>query len=129
MDKTVMISGRPVVFRKTAGTMLRYKRQFGRELYPDLVKAFELVPIMERIDQKSTEKMTDAEKVELASVFLSANFEWMYDIAFIMAQQADPSITDELAWLDSFDDFNVYTVFIELLPMIQAEMKVSPKNA
>lgn len=124
-----MISGRPVVFRKTAGTMLRYKRQFGRELYPDLVKAFELVPIMERLDQKSTEKMTDAEKVELASVFLSANFEWMYDIAFIMAQQADPSITDELAWLDSFDDFNVYAVFIELLPMIQAEMKVSPKNA
>lgn len=129
MDKTVMISGRPVVFRKTAGTMLRYKRQFGRELYPDLVKAFELVPIMERLDQKSAEKMTDAEKVELASVFLSADFEWMYDIAFIMAQQADPTIRDEIEWLDSFDDFNVYEVFIALLPMIQAEMKVSPKNA
>ena len=73
--------------------------------------------------------MTDAEKVELASAFLSSDFEWRYDIAFIMAQQADPTIRDEIEWLDGFEDFNVYEVFIALLPMIQAEMKVSPKNA
>jgi hypothetical protein len=124
-----MISGRPVVFRKTAGTMLRYKRQFGRELYPDLVKAFELVPLMEKLDQKNTEKMTDVEKVELASVFLSTNFEWMYDIAFIMAQQADPTITDELTWLDSFDDFDPWAVFAQLMDLIRNEQEIAPKNA
>ena len=53
----------------------------------------------------------------------------MYDIAFIMAQQADPSITDELAWLDSFEDLNIMSVFIQLMPLIKREQEVAPKNA
>ena len=127
MDKTIIISGRPVVFRKTAGTMLRYKRQFGRELYPDLIKIYDLFPsLQEYTDSKD---MTDAQKVDLAKVMLGTETEWMYDIAFIMAQQADTSIRDELEWLDSFDDFNIFEVFMQLMPLIQMEQKVAPKNA
>ena len=124
----IMISGRPVVFRKTAGTMLRYKRQFGRELYPDLIKIYELFPLLKKFDVKDTDKMTTEEKTEIAGLFLRTETEWMYDIAFIMAQQADTTIRDEIEWLDSFDDFNIFTVFIELLPMIRMEQAVSPKN-
>ena len=128
MDKTVVISGRPVIFRKTAGTMLRYKRQFGRELYPDLIKIYELFPLLEKFDVKDTDKMTTEEKAEIAGLFLRTETEWMYDIAFIMAQQADPAIRDELEWFDTFEDFNIFSVFIELLPMIRMEQAVSPKN-
>ena len=124
----IMISGRPVVFRKTAGTMLRYKRQFGRELYPDLIKIYELFPLLKKFDVKDTDKMTTEEKTVIAGLFLRTETEWMYDIAFIMAQQADTTIRDEIEWLDSFDDFNIFTVFIELLPMIRMEQAVSPKN-
>lgn len=128
MDKTIYISGRPVVFRKTAGTMLRYKRQFGRELYPDLIKIYDLfLPLLQ--EYTDSKDMTDAQKVDLAKVMLGTETEWMYDIAFIMAQQADPSIRDELEWLDSFDDFNVFQVFMELMPLIQMEQQVAPKNA
>lgn len=128
MDKTIIISGRPVVFRKTAGTMLRYKRQFGRELYPDLIKIYDLFPILRQYTDGKNE-MTEAQKVEIAKVMLGTETEWMYDILYIMAQQAEPSIRDELEWLDSFDDFNVFDVFIQLMPLIQMEQQVAPKNA
>lgn len=126
-----MISGRPVVFRKTAGTMLRYKRQFGRELYPDLVQIYSLLPTLKRYrdDSRKPDEYSEEEKVELAQVVLGIESEWMYDIAFIMAQQADPSITDELAWLDSFEDLNILSVFIQLMPLIKMEQTVAPKNA
>lgn len=127
MDKTIIISGRPVVFRKTAGTMLRYKRQFGRELYPDLIKIYDLFPLLQ--EYTDGKDMTDAQKVDLAKVMLGTETEWMYDIAFIMAQQADTSIRDELEWLDSFDEFNIFEVFMQLMPLIQMEQKVAPKNA
>ena len=127
MDKTIIISGRPVVFRKTAGTMLRYKRQFGRELYPDLIKIYDLFPLLQ--EYTDSKDMTDAQKVDLAKVMLGTETEWMYDIAYIMAQQADTSIRDELEWLDSFDDFNIFEVFMQLMPLIQMEQKVAPKNA
>ena len=126
-----MISGQPVVFRKTAGTMLRYKRQFGRELYPDLVQIYNLLPTLKRYrdDQRKPDEYSEEEKVELAQVVLGIESEWMYDIAFIMAQQADPSITDELAWLDSFEDLNILSIFIQLMPLIKMEQTVAPKNA
>lgn len=123
-----MIGGRPVVFRKTAGTMLRYKRQFGRELYPDLVKIYDLFPTLVQYTENE-EELTQAQKMELAKVFLSAETEWMYDIAYIMAQQADPSIRDQVEWLDSFDDMNIMEVFIQLMPLIRMEQQVAPKNA
>lgn len=129
MDKTIIIGGKPVVFRKTAGTMLRYKRQFGRELYPDLMRIYDLMPMLqEYAGGKDDQELTKEQKLSLAKVFLSVETEWMYDIAYIMAQQADPTITDEITWLDSFDDLNILYLFIELMPLIQMEQKASPKN-
>lgn len=124
MDKTLTISGKKVVFRKTGGTVLRYKRAFGREFNDDLQKIANLY----RFTAKDTETMTEAEKAELVNAALGVETEWMYDMAFIMAQQADPSITDELEWLDGFDDFNPLEVFPELMELIYDEQKVSPKN-
>ncbi len=128
MDKTIIICGKPVVFRKTAGTMLRYKRQFGRELLPDLIKIYNLFPTLKQYAWK-TDELSDDDKIALAQIVLGTETEWMYDIAYIMAQQADPSITDEIEWLDSFDDFNIMSIFVQLMPMLQAESAVSPKNA
>lgn len=129
MDKTIIIGGNPVVFRKTAGTMLRYKRQFGRELYPDLMRIYDLMPMLqEYAGGKDDQELTKEQKLSLAKVFLGVETEWMYDIAYIMAQQADPTITDEITWLDSFDDLNILYLFIELMPLIQMEQKASPKN-
>ena len=118
MDKTIIIAGKSVLLRKTGGTILRYKRQFGREFLTDLQKILVLRSSL-------TPDMAPEEK---AKIVLSAETEWMYDILYIMAQQADPTITDELEWLDRFDDFNVWQVFDQVMPLLIAEAKVAPKN-
>lgn len=140
MDKTIIISGQPVVFRKTAGTMMRYKRQFGRELSPDLAKIYDIIPLLTQYTGEEAEQNEDltleqrdeqkkARDIAAAKLVLSIETEYMYDIAFIMAQQADPSIVDEMEWLDRFDSMNIMDVFIQLLPLIQSEQRVAPKNA
>lgn len=140
MDKTIMISGQPVVFRKTAGTMMRYKRQFGRELNPDLAKIYDILPLLSQYtnpeneqDKSLTEEQIAEKKKEqeiaAAKLVMSIETEFMYDVAFIMAQQADPSITDELEWLDRFEDLNILNLFVQLMPLIQGEQMVSRKNA
>ena len=110
--------------------MKRYKTQFGRELNPDLIKIYSLFPLMDKLskEKKESEKMSDEEKVSIAQTMLGIETEWMYDIAFIMAQQADPSIVDELEWLDSFDDIDIFGVFVKLMPMLRMEQQVAPKN-
>lgn len=129
MDKTIIIGGKPVVFRKTAGTALRYKRQFGRELDNDLIKIYDLFPVLNEMMPKNGEEQTNEQKVALAKAMLGVETEWMYDIAYIMAQQADPTIRDEIEWLDSFDDLNIMELFLQLMPLIKKEQQVSPKNA
>lgn len=118
MDKTIIIAGVAVPLRKTGGTILRYKRQFGREFLSDLQKILTLRSSL-------TPETTSEEK---AQIVLSTETEWMYDILFIMAQQANPAITDELEWLDQFDDFNVWQVFDQIMPLLISEARIAPKN-
>jgi hypothetical protein len=119
MDKTIMIDGKPVVFRKTAGTARRYQMQFQREFLDDLQKLADM----------QAQLAPDAPKETKARAVMGMETAWMYDIAFIMAQQADPSIRDELEWLDRFESIDIYAVIGELIPMLVAEGRPSPKNA
>ena len=129
MDKTIIIDGQPVIFRKTAGTMMRYKRQFGRELSPDLSKIYDVMPLLAKYAERDESELTEEEKMTAAKLVMGIETEYMYDIAYIMAQQADPSIRDQLEWLDRFESMNILNIFVQLLPLIQGEQRVSPKNA
>ena len=129
MDKTIIIDGQPVIFRKTAGTMVRYKRQFGRELSPDLAKIYDVMPLLAKYAERDESELTEEEKMTAAKLVMGIETEYMYDIAYIMAQQADPSIRDQLEWLDRFENMNILNIFVQLLPLIQGEQRVSPKNA
>lgn len=129
MDKTIIIDGQQVVFRKTAGTMMRYKRQFGRELSPDLAKIYEVMPLLAEYYQKNEDELTEEQKMAAAKIVMTMETEYMYDIAYIMAAQADPTIVDQLEWLDRFSEMNILQIFVQLLPLIQGEQRVNPKNA
>ena len=64
-----------------------------------------------------------------AKIVMNMETEYMYDIAYIMAAQADPTIVDQLEWLDRFSEMNILQIFVQLLPLIQGEQRVNPKNA
>lgn len=111
MEKTLNISGKPVKFASTAGTLRRYRHKFHRDLMVDAQKLVKASQIGEM-------------DVDTLEVFEA--------LAYTMAKQGDPSIPDDPdEWLDQFDTFSVYEVMPELIALwvgSAAPIEESKKN-
>lgn len=133
MEKTIIIDGKSVTFRKTGGTMLAYKRETGREFMPDLIdvteKAGKLAQMRHEIMKKDSGENDNDAILEALENVVFPSYETIYDILHVMARAADKSVpSDVLEWLDGFDDFDAMQVFSEISPMLVSESQVSPKN-
>ena len=106
MEKTIEISGRPVRFKSTGATMLKYKMQFGREFVADVAK-------LDKV------KGGDIDDLDLTMC---------YQIAWVLAKTADNTIPELIEWLDSFDDFPVFDIVNDLADIINANLKIDRKN-
>lgn len=149
MEIKVTIDDREVRFKKTGGTMRRYKSRFGREWFADLDriarmqrKAAEVAKAEGfEVDRKkpdakkkngkkdAAEKLTDQQVYALSAALTQYDSEPFYDMLYIMAKEADPDIPDTVEdWLDTFDDFAFLDVWAKVAPMLSREMSVDPKN-
>lgn len=106
MEKTIWVNGKEVRLRATAALPIRYKAQFGRDLFADI---FKMKPAIE-----------DGDFSQLDSLIL-------YDLAWLMAKSANPDIPDLEEWLDQFDAFPVEEVFITCMEMLAALMASKKK--
>ena len=146
MEIKVNISGQEVRFKKSGGTMRRYKAQTGREWFADLDR-------IARMQRKAAEMLEEAQLEELAdkpkkrgkkaealntdqiyaisgAVASCYDSDPFYDLLYCMAKEADASIPDTVEeWLDTFDDFPFLEVFADVSPMLSREMSVDAKNA
>ena len=58
MEKTILIDGKQVTFKSTAATPLRYKRQFGKDFFADIIKLSALDGLnSKKIDMKKIDWM------------------------------------------------------------------------
>lgn len=144
MEIKVNISGQEVTFKKTGGTMRRYKAQTGREWFADLDR-------IARMQRKASEMLKEANLEKLASpkkrgkkaealntdqiyaisgaVASSYDSDPFYDMLYCMAKEANPAIPDNVdEWLDTFDDFAFLEVWASVSPMLSREMAVDAKN-
>lgn len=88
MRKEINIGDIKVTFESSASTPLRYRRMFGSDLIRDM---------------ENVQKTNDTEPI--------------LKLAFIMAKQADSTISDDIVeWLDQFD----MIPFFESLPQLVA---------
>lgn len=149
MEITVTIAGRETTFKKTGGTMKRYKSRFGREWFADLDK----IARMQRkaaeaakaegydIDnpepkkkngkngKESESELTNNQIFALSAAIAQYDSDPYYDMLYIMAKEADPDIPDTVEdWLDTFDDFPFLDVWVTVSPMLSREMSVDRKN-
>lgn len=115
MEKTIEIDGKQVRFKSTAATALRFKAQFGKDYFSEILKLEKLTKVI------NSKKMTDAEK--LANI----DFELFYNVAWVFAKTADNKIPEPLNWLDGFEVFPLEEILPELLELITSSMQGKKK--
>ncbi len=106
MEKIVSISGKDVRLKSSAALPLRYKAQFGRDLFADITK------------------MQDTAEGDMSML----DTEVFYNIIWAMAKCANPNLPPLLDWVDSFDEFPVFEIFNEADEIFRKSIGTTIKN-
>ena len=117
MEKTLVIDGQEVKFKSTGATPIRYKAQFQRDYFVDILK-------MRNIIKEENQKAEDITEQDIESF----DFEVFYRIAWVLAKTADKDVPDLLTWLDSFDSFPIVDVMTDLIEIIAASVQSKKKS-
>ena len=117
MEKTITIDGKEIMFKTNGATPLRYKAQFGRDYFKEILK-------MAPIQNLSKKKKEDIVAKDLEAL----DFEVFYNIAWIMAKTANPSIPEPITWLEQFDEFPMADVIPELQDMLLTSIQTTKKK-
>lgn len=114
MEKTITIDGKKINFKVNGATPLRYKAQFGKDYFKEILK---LAPL-ERLGTKNfTQKDLEA-----------LDFEVFYNMSWIMAKTADPTIPEPIQWLETFDTFPMIEIIPELQDLLVASFQGTKKK-
>jgi hypothetical protein len=117
MEKTITIDGKQVRFKSNGSTALRYKVQFGKDYFQEIMKMLPLA----KVQKKKAEKL-EAKDLE------TLDFEVFYNISWVMAKTADPSIAEPITWLDNFDEFPIADILPELQELIESTLQTTKKK-
>ncbi|WP_428817113.1 hypothetical protein ACQR2L_09640 [Clostridium butyricum] len=118
MEKTIEIDGKQVSFKSTAATPLRYKAQFGRDYFSEILKMEELTKI-----KKTKIKKTKNQAETLAKI----DFNTFYNIIWVLAKTADKKIPEPLEWLDTFEEFPLFEIIPQIQDLIVASIQGKKK--
>lgn len=102
MEKILNIDGRNVKFKSTGAYLLRYKAQFKRDAIQDIFK-------MANAIDKETNEITNIELLDL---------DIFFNLIWVLAKTADPSIDPPLEWLDTFSEFPLMEIIPQVTDMI-----------
>lgn len=117
MEKTIEIDGKKIRFKSNGATPLRYKAQFGKDYMKEILK---MSPAVEGKKKKTGE--VNVKNLE------SLDFEVFYNIAWILAKTADPSIPEPMEWLAEFEEFPIAEIFPEMQELMLSTITASKKK-
>jgi hypothetical protein len=117
MEKTIVIDGQKVRFKSNGATPLRYKAQFGKDYLKEMLK---MMPLANT--SKKKKKEVDVKDLEVL------DFEVFYNIAWIMAKTADPTIAEPIEWLSQFETFPIDEIFPEMQELMMATLSTTKKK-
>lgn len=113
MEKTLTIGGKAVRFKCTGGFLIRYKQLTGRDPLKDVYE------ISESLNHKKGKEIN----------FENFNLNVIYDLVWVLARAADSDVPDLLQWLDSFDEFPIIDVFMQLQDLILQSFQSTSSTA
>lgn len=120
MEKTIYIDEKPVKLKSGAGLPKRYKAQFRRDYFADLLK-------MSKVFGKGGKKETSLANATFDDLD-HLDMDVIYDIIWTMARSADRNIPDPLEWLDGFNVFPLKEIMPEIQDLISGTMQNSKKK-
>ena len=119
MEKTIEIDGKKVKLKSTAGTPKRYKAQFRKDYFSELLKLSKLMA------------NTDGEEFDLAKIDYSEldylDFEVFYNFIWVLAKTANKEIGDPIDWLDEFDSMPLAEIFPEIIDLLESSISTKKK--
>ncbi len=119
MEKTIEIDGKKVKLKSTAGTPKRYKAQFRKDYFSELLKLSKLMA------------GNDGEEFDLAKIDYSEldylDFEVFYNFIWVLAKTANKEIGDPLDWLDEFDSMPLAEIFPEIIDLLESSISTKKK--
>lgn len=110
MEKTILIDGKQVRFKTNGAIPLRYKAQFGKDYFKEILKMAPLAKL-------------GGKKDLLPEDLEALDFDIFFNIAWIMAKTADSTIPTPLEWLESFDEFPLIEIFPDLQELMIASLQ------
>lgn len=114
METTIQIDGRDVKFRASAAVPRLYRIKFRRDIMQDMAR---LQRAFVRVMNEKPADMEDDTYIQQKG-FEILDLEIFENVAFAMAQHADPTIPNEVGeWLDQFEMFSIYQVLPEILAL------------
>lgn len=107
LKKTVKIDGKEITFKASAAVPRIYRLKFNRDMFVDLQK------IAKSVNKKGKSKQKEESEIPIEDLSM---FE---QIAYVMAQHADPGNTPEdiMDWLEQFNTFSVYQILPAILEL------------
>ncbi|MEL7609492.1 MAG: hypothetical protein AAGU74_08285 [Bacillota bacterium] len=101
MERIIKIDGKDVRLKSSAALPLKYKAQFGRDLFADM-------------DRKKDEPIDS---------------EVFYNLIWLLAKCADDAIPPVMEWVESFGSFPVFKIFNDVGALITLSMGTTEKNS
>ena len=120
MEKTIYIDDKPVRLKSTAATAMRYKAQFKKDYFSELLKLAKVFSGQEKDGE------IDLQDISYENMGL-VDFEVFYNFIWVLAKTADKTIPEPLEWLDGFDSMPIADIFPEISELLQSSIESKKK--
>lgn len=138
MQKTVEIDGKKVRLESNAATPKKYKKQFHKDYFSELLKLAKAMGAGKAPEKSEPENQEEQETEEQKKAFdLSEvtyediqhiEMDLMYDIVWTLAKTADKTIPDPEEWLEQFEEFPLFEIWPEAEELISHTMNLKKKS-
>lgn len=107
MEKIIRIDNKDITFKSTAGTLMRYRNNFGRDLIKDIVA----------LDKKFKTVKSGIAQFEILELDMFEKIAWS------MAKTANNNIPDIEHWLDEFNSFSIMHILPEIMELLIGNLR------
>lgn len=120
MEKTIYIDEKPVRLKSTAGTPKRYKAQFRKDYFADLLKLAKV------FNQSSEKDGLDLSKLSFEDLD-HLDFEPIFNFVWVLAKTADRTIPEPEEWLDGFEEFPLSEIMPQIMDLLSSSIQSKKK--